>query len=208
MGKTVWYRFVPPVGGTLIATSVTSSFDTALAVYQGTSLSDLSERACNDKGLGGTSLTATLSLPVNVGQTYYLQAGGVNGTGGRLSLGLQLQPSNAGVVVGPAPIVVPSGRVLSATLSARAGCGTIEHIQFGNPGSPFSNARVTVVSPSGGPSDQTASFTYTPPAGTASVILTIQRVAQSGGATVSPIRFYDGCGEWTTFVGGGASAFQ
>jgi YD repeat-containing protein len=39
------------------------------------------------------------------------------------------------------------------------------------------------------------------------VSLTIERVVQSGAATVRPILFHDGCGEWRTFVGGGAGAF-
>ena len=59
-----------------------------------------------------------------------------------------------------------------------------------------------------GPGDQAAGFTYTPPPGTTSVSLTIQHVVvESGGATVNPIRLYDGCGEWRTFVGGGPNAF-
>jgi hypothetical protein len=113
---------------------------------------------------------------------------------------------NVGVVVAPAG--APAGvKTLSATLTARWGCGTIDHIQFGVPGVPFDNARVSISTPGGGPSNQTLGFTYTPPAGTQSVVLTFQRVVQAGGATVNPIRFYDGCGEWRTFVGGGPRAW-
>ena len=97
---------------------------------------------------------------------------------------------------------------LTATITARAGCGSIDHIQFGEPGKSFDNAQVSVTSPSGGPSGQTTGFTYTPPPGTASVSLTIQRLAPTGGATVNPVRLYDGCGEWRTFVGGGPNAFR
>lgn len=104
--------------------------------------------------------------------------------------------------------VVGGGPSLVATLTARSGCGTIDHVQFGNPGSSFNNADVTITSPVGGPGGQTTGFTYTPPPGTTSVSLTIQRVLQRGGATVAPIRVYDDCGEWQTFVGGGANAFQ
>lgn len=70
------------------------------------------------------------------------------------------------------------------------------------------SARVTDTAPIGEPADQTSGFSYTPPAGTTSVTLRIQRVVQNGGATVSPIRFYDGCGLWPTFVGGGPNAFR
>jgi hypothetical protein len=120
------------------------------------------------------------------------------------------QRKPVGVGVGRAPgVVLPNGdRILAATLTARSGCGTINHIQFGNSGVAFANARVGISSPSGGPAGQTSGFTYTPSAGTTSVTLTIERVTPSGGAMVSPILFYDGCGEWRTFVGGGPTAFR
>jgi hypothetical protein len=40
------------------------------------------------------------------------------------------------------------------------------------------------------------------------VVLAIQGVSEIGAATVNPIRFYDGCGLWRTFVGGGDRAFK
>jgi hypothetical protein len=56
---------------------------------------------------------------------------------------------------------------------------------------------------------QTAGFLYTPSQSTTAVTFTIQRIVQSGGATVNPIRIRDGCaGEWLTFVGGGEGAFR
>lgn len=120
------------------------------------------------------------------------------------------QRVNVGVGVGQPPgAVLPNGdRVLTATLTARAGCGSINRIQFGTPNVAFGNARVAISAPSGGPNTRTTGFTYTPPAGTTSVSLTIERVVPSGGGTVSPILFYDGCGEWRTMVGGGPRAFQ
>ena len=122
----------------------------------------------------------------------------------------QGQSIPGGVVVGPPPGLPPlnGGPSLVATLTARSGCGAIDHVQLGNLGSAFNNAEVTITSPVGGPSDQTTGFTYTPPLGTTSVSLTIQRVVQSGGATVAPIHVYDDCGEWQTFIGGGANAFK
>jgi len=115
----------------------------------------------------------------------------------------------SGVQVGQSP-GAPSASTpaLTATITARAGCGSIDHIQFGELGKSFDNAQVSVTSPSGGPSGQTTGFTYTPPPGTASVSFTIQRLAPTGGATVNPVRSYDGCGEWRTFVGGGPDAFR
>jgi List-Bact-rpt repeat protein/uncharacterized protein DUF11 len=116
---------------------------------------------------------------------------------------------NVGVQVSPAPgPPPPGGPALVATLAARSTCGPITSIRFGEPGRPFSNARVAVSAPAGGPANQTAGFTYTPPAGTRSVTLTFQRVVQSGSATVTPIHLLDGCGDWVTLVGGGPDAFR
>ena len=118
-------------------------------------------------------------------------------------------PANAGVYVnrvpGPPPGSIPS---LTSILTARPGCGNISQIQFGKPNTAFSNARVTIQAPAGGPGEQTSGFSYTPPAGTRSVALEISRVVQSGAATVSPISLNDGCGAWQTFVGGGPKAFE
>ncbi|MCC6179372.1 MAG: peptidoglycan DD-metalloendopeptidase family protein [Chloroflexi bacterium] len=117
--------------------------------------------------------------------------------------------NNAGVQVSRPPNQPPgSNPILTATLTARTGCGPIQHIHFGTVGVPFDNASVSVSSPAGGPSGQKVGFLYTPPVPTTSVSITIQRVVQSGGATVKDIQLHDGCGEWRTFVGGGASAFQ
>src|SRR5262249_38174557 len=116
----------------------------------------------------------------------------------RLDVGVRVE---AGPLTGGA-------KTLTATLTARPGCGSIDHIQFGTAGAALNNASVTITSPTGGPSSHVTGFTYTPTAGTSSVALRIQRVVPSGGATVSPILFFDGCGQWRTFVGGGPGAFQ
>ena len=102
----------------------------------------------------------------------------------------------------------PGGSALLATLTARPGCGNIDHIQFGDPGQSFTNAQVSITHSAGGPTGQSSVFTYTPPPGTTSVSLAINRTVASGGVTVSPIHFFDGCGEWKTFIGAGANAFN
>lgn len=117
------------------------------------------------------------------------------------------QRNNVGVQVGKPPGIPPSSSTLQATLTARVGCGPISYIAFGTAGHQFDNARITIIAP-GGPTNQTAGFTYTPPGGTTAVTLTIQRVVPSGGATVNPIHFVDGCGDWITFVGGGPGRFS
>jgi hypothetical protein len=117
--------------------------------------------------------------------------------------------ANVGLSISPAPAPLLNGdRILAATLTARAGCGPIDHIQFGTFGAPFQNARVAVTSPAGGLAGQLLGFTYTPPPSTTAVTITIERVVPSGEGMVNPIYFYDGCGEWRTFVGGGPEAFR
>ena len=73
IGKTVWYRFVPEVSG-IVATTAGSTFDTRLALYTGTTRSDLTLVAFNDNS--GSSITSAFAAAVTPGQTYYLQLGG------------------------------------------------------------------------------------------------------------------------------------
>src|SRR5262249_40239897 len=115
---------------------------------------------------------------------------------------------NAGVSVSRVPGAPNGDPMIAATLTARTGCGAISVIQFGDPGQPFANARVTITSPANGPGGETLGFVYAPPPGTTAITLVIERVVQAGGATVSPIRFTDACGEWRTFVGGGPDVFR
>ena len=153
------------------------------------------------------SLTATPAA----GSTFAGWAGDCAGTGpcqvaltGPKTVIALFEPLSVGVNVGRqsgAPTLV-------VTLTARGGCGAIDHIQFGTVNVPFDNAQVTVSSGTGAPQIHTTGFVYTPPPGTTSIVLTVQRVQQSGGATVSPILFFDGCGQWQTFVGGGPDAFR
>lgn len=157
----------------------------------------------------------TLAAAPEPGSTFVGWSGACTGTGacqvtlnGPTTVTATFARANAGVQVGRAPGLLPNGDpVLAATLTARPGCGGIERVQFGAQGMPFDNARVSVTAPAGGPTGQTSGFAYTPPPGTMSVTLTIERVAPTGGATVSPIEFVDGCGVWKTFVGAGPAAF-
>jgi hypothetical protein len=112
------------------------------------------------------------------------------------------------ITVGVNVVRQPGGPALIVTLSARQGCGAIDHVQFGIPGRSFDNALVSITSQAGAPSGQTAGFSYTPPPGTTSISLAIRRVVDSGSATVAPIHFFDGCGDWPTFVGGGPDAYR
>jgi len=86
IGATVWYRFTPSAAGTLTATTVggNTNYDTVLAIYRGTTLSNLSRLACNDD-TGGT-LQSRVSASVSAGQTYYIQLGGFSSATGDFTL--------------------------------------------------------------------------------------------------------------------------
>ncbi|MFN8633066.1 MAG: hypothetical protein U0893_04365 [Chloroflexota bacterium] len=168
---------------------------------------------CAENYVAGTVVTLTASP---IGSYFAGWSGACSGSGtcqatmnSSKGVTATFQKNNVGVQVQPVPGIPPSGgKTLLATLTARAGCGPIQRVVFGVAGHPFDNARVTVTTPGGGPANQTTGFTYTPPSGTTSTSFTIQRVAPSGGATVNPIHFVDGCGDWVTFVGGGPNAFH
>lgn len=85
VGRTIWYRFEADLGGTLVATSLTSDFDTVLAAYEqtGSGFDGLTEVACNDDA-EVTLQSAALVIPVEPGGTYYIQVGGWRGATGHL----------------------------------------------------------------------------------------------------------------------------
>jgi subtilisin family serine protease len=69
-GATVWYRFTAPAAGVLAANTFGSDYDTVLAVFTG-SRGALTRLACNDDY---DSLLSFVSVNVNAGSTYYIEA--------------------------------------------------------------------------------------------------------------------------------------
>lgn len=78
--ESVWYSWTAPSNGTLVLETTGSSFDTTLAVYTGTSMGALTQRAANDDT--GSGLTSRVSLPVEAGTTYSVAIDGYNGESG------------------------------------------------------------------------------------------------------------------------------
>lgn len=89
----------------------------------------------------------------------------------------------------------PSGGRLQ--VSVQAGGGNIREIRFG----PTQNAAVDV----GSETNRTGTFAYQLPTPAPQIGFSVRRVG-SGAATV-PVTVTDECGEWKSFVGGGADAF-
>jgi hypothetical protein len=91
--------------------------------------------------------------------------------------------------------VTPDGAGrLRVTVSANA----VREIRFG----PTSNALIDMA---GHPSGRSGTYSATLPGGTQQATFHVRR--SSAGATTVPMTVVDACGEWKTFVGGGASAF-
>jgi Bacterial Ig domain/PASTA domain len=73
-GASLWYTWTAPATGTLALDTAGSSFDTVLALYRGTSFSDLTTIAENDN-FGG-ELSSALRLEVTAGTTYVIAVDG------------------------------------------------------------------------------------------------------------------------------------
>ncbi|MCA9973177.1 MAG: hypothetical protein KC425_23320 [Anaerolineales bacterium] len=83
--RTVWYRFTAPYSGHVTVSTEFSTYDTILAVYNGT-CSALAMLACNDDSNG---LISEVALNVQKGVTYYIEvADWQSGTAGQAELSL------------------------------------------------------------------------------------------------------------------------
>ncbi len=78
IGRTLWYRYQPSRDVRIVADTQTSSLDTVLNVWRGTSLNGLAAVACNDDVDSATNQfwSRTPEFVAQAGQTYYFQAGG------------------------------------------------------------------------------------------------------------------------------------
>lgn len=93
MMSTVWYSYTATTTGSLVISTAGSDYNTAIAVWTGSSLGSLTEQVCNDNDAGQTSL---LTISAVQGTTYYIQIGGIHGVSGNLSLNVAetIAPSN------------------------------------------------------------------------------------------------------------------
>jgi len=83
VNKTVWYRFVPAVTGSISAQVINASFPTVVTAYTGSSLTALSEVRCNTFGGSATFLA-------QAGTTYYFLVGGLFDQGGPVEFRLEV----------------------------------------------------------------------------------------------------------------------
>ncbi len=86
IGSTVWYSYTPSQSVMLQVDTAGSDYDSALAVYTGSDLGDLTNLACDDDS--GPGLTSLITFDAIAGTTYHFQVGGFAGSRGDLSFTL------------------------------------------------------------------------------------------------------------------------
>ena len=84
-GHSIWYKFRPPVNGTLFLSTTNSDFDTLLDVYVGGSLTNLVPVASNDDAFTNSDFSQ-LTTAVASNQLYYIALDGYGGTYGNIQL--------------------------------------------------------------------------------------------------------------------------
>ncbi len=87
-GKSIWVTYRPPGSGTLTLSTVGSSFDTLLGVYNGDRLDRLTWLGANDDGAAG--FASELKLPVEAGTDYAIAVDGRFGADGDVVLAWEL----------------------------------------------------------------------------------------------------------------------
>ena len=95
IANTVWFTWTPSVSGTATFDTVGSAYDTALAVYTGSTLTGLTNRGCNDD-ISSTDQDSRLSLSVTAGTNYRIQVGGYNGATGSLTFRVTAPTTSCG----------------------------------------------------------------------------------------------------------------
>lgn len=108
--SSVWWSWTAPASGPVEVSTSGSSFDTVLAVYQGTSVGSLSEVASNDDG--PFNLTSFVSFNAVGGQSYEIAVDGFGSDEGEVVLQLSGGEAND---FRATPEVLGSGGVVSAS---------------------------------------------------------------------------------------------
>jgi hypothetical protein len=98
-GHSLWWRWTAPASGVVTLTTDGSNFDTLLAAYTGTVVSNLTRVTANDDDNGGLSMTSLIRFPVNAGTEYKLAVDGANGGSGTVQLSLSFVPDTKGPTV-------------------------------------------------------------------------------------------------------------
>ncbi len=129
-GKSAWWKYQPSADGELILSTTNSTFDTLLAVYQGSSVGALTLVAQNDDAPDATDGTSLLAVPVRANQIYRIAVDGYDGAGGAVFLEYFFNPATvyrltvsagAGGAVTPGSQDVVAGHSVTVTATPNAG---------------------------------------------------------------------------------------
>jgi autotransporter-associated beta strand protein len=101
-GKSVWWRWTSPGAGFVTIDTIGSQIDTLLAVYTGTSLSNLIEVASDDESGGNYTSLVRISAKSNV--TYQIAVDGYDGDGFDLTLRVRFTPASYSLTIATNPI--------------------------------------------------------------------------------------------------------
>ncbi len=86
-GHSIWYAWTAPADGAVTIDTIGSSFDTLLAVYTGTSVTNLTQKAANDDiDTPGHNYQSRLSFTATAGTTYHIAIDGYGGANGTSTL--------------------------------------------------------------------------------------------------------------------------
>ena len=108
--NSVWYRWQPTVSGSVVFDTQGSTFDTILAVYSGSTISNLAKIAENND-VSLTNATSSIRFQVVAGQQYWLTVAGNRGaTGNYVLRGAHAAP----------PAVPPQAPPVNDFLAARS----------------------------------------------------------------------------------------
>ena len=116
-GRSVWWTWTAPSGGSVTINTFGSSFDTLLAVYTGSSVSALTPVASNDD-FSNTMQTSQVTFSVTAGTIYQIAIDGFDGQCGDCTLSLAMTPYSApSVSVGPALQMAVAGSDVNISAS-------------------------------------------------------------------------------------------
>jgi uncharacterized repeat protein (TIGR01451 family) len=90
-GSSVWWSWTAPSAGQVTLNTTGSNFDTLLAVYTGSNINILTQKAANDNN--GNLNTSSLVFQAVAGTQYQIAIDGANGVAGTISLNWSLNTS-------------------------------------------------------------------------------------------------------------------
>ena len=124
-GKSVWWTWTAPASGNVEINTVGSGFDTVLAVYEGSSVNDLTRLASNDDIDYGRVLQSRLTLSAAAGQSYQIAVDGYDGATGSIAVALTL---DAAVAPDPITDISLSNLQVNENLPAGSLVGVLEAV--------------------------------------------------------------------------------